>query len=324
MTFYTIDASDLVNNLRASDTPFLSRKYDSTDALGSAYSYYTFVVASPGGKVFEVTSPSLDSSLEAELDIKSWDSYENECAAAHYSSMWSTATLDHYSDQTSKSYWPIRTNIAVTSVDAADEWWSVNMPAVQKNLVEEDSGEDSACGCKWKTYALNSTTKSTVQQIRFVENPNAYHTDYSVTDFRDYMAGVNDAYTTTNGGWSAWWDRHSGIYIDADVGCNLDSYMFSLDDTGTSFHPHGRGTYNSKGYSTDHIWTSGAEGWGLEIQGHFDFSYADCYSAFDWCTSDSDPTSSAGWTCSTEEAKLAHVEAAQLAVMEAEAQAEER
>ena len=89
------------------------------------------------------------------------------------------------------------------------------------------------------------------------------------------MASVDDTYTTTNGGWSAWWDRHSGIY---STGCNLDSYMQSLDDTGTSFHPHGRGTYNAAGDPTDHVWTSGTNGWGLEIQGHFDYTYASCYS----------------------------------------------
>ena len=48
-------------------------------------SYFTFVVTSPGGKAFELTSPTLDAALEADLDItSSWDDYENECAAAHY------------------------------------------------------------------------------------------------------------------------------------------------------------------------------------------------------------------------------------------------
>ena len=50
-------------------------------------------------------------------------------------------------------------------------------------------------------------------------------------------------------------------------GCSLDAYMEIFNETGTSFHPHGRNTTNSVGQSTDHMWTPGTESWGLEIQG---------------------------------------------------------
>ena len=120
--------------------------------------------------------------------------------------MWSTDTLETYGDATKRTEWPIRTNVAVKSVDAVDQWWEANMPAVgpnrshsrlsrniltklattlaqhtrcaplthphsfalhavprsqvQANLVEEDSGEDSSSGCKWRTYHLETTAIS--------------------------------------------------------------------------------------------------------------------------------------------------------------------
>ena len=108
------------------------------------------------------------------------------------------------------------------------------------------------------------------------------------------MEHVNSQYAGANEGWSAWFDRHSGIDV---YGCSLDSYMNQFNKSNTAFHPHGRNNTNSVDQSTNHMWTPGSEGWGLEIQGSFDYSYAACYSSFDWCTSSSDPTVSTGWKC---------------------------
>merc|ERR1711988_1305347 len=89
-------------------------------------------------------------------------------------------------------------------------------------------------------------------------------------DFIDYIDETNAKYGGTNWGWSAWYDRHSGIDI-ATSGCSLDSYMFKMNETNTGFMPHGMNTTNRAGQETNHVWTSGVQGWGLEIQGSFKY-----------------------------------------------------
>ena len=61
---------------------------------------------------------------------------------------------------------------------------------------------------------------------------------------------------------------------------------FFKDDV--SFNPHGRdATTQVTGSPTQHTWTEGVEGYGLEMQGFYDFSFRDCYTIFDWCSADS-------------------------------------
>ena len=130
-------------------------------------------------------------------------------------------------------------------------------------------------------------------EIRLISNPNAYSSPddgASIVDFVSYMEGINDEYTTMNGGWSGWWDRHLGIYFED---CPLDDYMRVFNESGTTFHPHARsngGGTNKDGQPTDHVWTGGASGFGMEMLGELDFSYATCYYTFDWCTWDTDPS----------------------------------
>ena len=47
---------------------------------------------------------------------------------------------------------------------------------------------------------------------------------------------------------------------------------------------------SNAGVNRDHVWTEGVQGYGLEMQGNFSYSYADCYPVFDWCTWDTVPT----------------------------------
>ena len=188
-------------------------------------------------------------------------------------------------------------------------------------------GDDGKCAFNSFPILYYSTTFMT--ELRFIYNPKAYKTTYSVSDFVDYVDETNTKYGGENEGWSAWYDRHSGIDI-AQSGCSMDTYMFTFNKTDTSFNPHGRNNTNADGQATNHIWTPGTEGWGLEIAGSFKYQYADCYSNFDWygracgargdaagwclaallqvvvpltlppaprCTEDTTPTTSAAWHC---------------------------
>merc|ERR1719221_1592728 len=117
---------------------------------------------------------------------------------------------------------------------------------------------------------------------------------HSVADFVDYMERVNNKFAGINEGWSAWYDRHFGIQV---YNCKLDAYMEQFARHSISFHPHGRYSVNARGSVTQHVWTEGTQGWGIELQGEFDYTYASCYSVFNWCSEDTDPTKPAGWSC---------------------------
>jgi len=169
------------------------------------------------------------------------------------------------------------------------------MPAVvaQDTALDDVKYQESA-GCKHKSYSLRYYGNEMNHEIRFIENPKASTGQHTVKGFIDYVNSVNEQYGGINSGWSAWYDRHSGINV---AGCSLDTYMFRLNDTNTPFHPHGRNGTNAEGESTNHVWTPGADAWGLEIEGTFKYEFADCYSTFDWCTSNGDPTDWTAWTC---------------------------
>ena len=66
-----------------------------------------------------------------------------------------------------------------------------------------------------------------------------------------------------------------------------------------SFHPHTKSGADI-GLGKSHVWTPGTQGWGIEIEGLVEFSYASTYSEYDWCTNTTDPPSAetnaaAGW-----------------------------
>ena len=39
------------------------------------------------------------------------------------------------------------------------------------------------------------------------------------------------------------------------------------------------------------------QGWGLELQGSFNYQFASCYSDFDWCSETTTSTNSKWWHC---------------------------
>ena len=125
-------------------------------------------------------------------------------------------------------------------------------------------------------------------EVTWVENRRAHAGEHSVADFVDYIAKVNAQFTGVNAGWSAWYDRHLGVMFEH---CPLDDYMATFAAQNVSFNPHGRpGAIQNADISRDHVWTEGVQGYGLEMQGNFSYTFADCYPVFNWCSWDTVPT----------------------------------
>ena len=114
------------------------------------------------------------------------------------------------------------------------------------------------------------------------------------------MAGLQPAFCPIDGGWSAWYDRRMGLVpkavrpgvklrpspllrYDRHMGlmfktCPLDKYMLKFNEQNIAFHPHGRDSETQNtGEPTDHCWTEGVQGYGIEMQGNFTYEYKDCY-----------------------------------------------
>lgn len=143
----------------------------------------------------------------------------------------------------------------------------------------------SSSDCSGAHFHLKSYTVSDYSvETRFVQNKKAKVEEHSVADFITYINEINKEWTASDYGWSAWYDRHLGIMLDK---CSLDKYMTRFAEKDISFNPHGRnGTTINTDTKTNHVWTEGVQGWGLEMQGSFDYTYKDCYTVFDWCTWD--------------------------------------
>ena len=58
----------------------------------------------------------------------------------------------------------------------------------------------------------------------------------------------------------------------------LDTYMRAFTSAGVAFTPHETSAIG------DHFHSEGVEGYGLEFQGDFDYSFQSSYSGFDFCT----------------------------------------
>lgn len=183
---------------------------------------------------------------------------------------------------------PIRANIAVPTsetLDTAVSWYKANLPVVGETFFTTVNDVCTVATSTIPQYSFNDFNF----EVRLVSNPKAGHLNYTLTDFITYVENVNTKFTASNQGWSGWWDRHIGLYFKK---CKLDDYMKVFNHSGTSFHPHARnneGGVNQDGQPTDHVWTGGTMGWGMEMLGKVDFSYSDCYYTFDWCNWDTDP-----------------------------------
>ena len=157
-------------------------------------------------------------------------------------------------------------------------WYTDMFPSL---VVTESVKNDDEC--KMASIQLPTYTHSEYRvETRFVEN-NAGATGKAEVDaFISYIEATHAATTGPNQGWDAWYDRHLGLLMDS---CPLDKYMTKFFKRDVSFNPHGRASTTEVTDSpTNHVWTEGVEGFGLEMQGNYDFSFRDCYTVFDWCT----------------------------------------
>ena len=251
---------------------------------------------SPSSKIFEIHSPKLEEWLNPWLnveDVQQWR-HENECPSSHMSQTYTATELltqyyrltDNIASKTAlglPNLLPIRSSIAVDDVSAVQEWFAQFVPSVQFN-------ETTALGepCQFITAKIPYyTTQSYSHEVRFVQNDWAPHGNRSVSEFIDYINLVNANYTWSDGGWSAWYDRHMGLMFKD---CPLDKYMLKFNEQNIAFHPHGRDSETQNtGEPTDHCWTEGVQGYGIEMQGNFSYTYKDTYEVFDWCTWDTSP-----------------------------------
>ena len=177
---------------------------------------------------------------------------------------------------------PIRTSVAVPSVSGVQSWYAKNVPGLSFEL---DAGETE---CSILTTNIGAYTEPEYAiEVRYVENANAVVGEHTVNDFVTYVGEVNANNTGPDWGWSAWYDRHLGVMFDS---CPLDDYMRVFEKEDVSFHPHGRdGTTEDTDTARDHCWTEGVQGYGLEMQGNFSYTYKKSYAVFDWCTWDTEP-----------------------------------
>lgn len=293
LSLYTPNMTQWINlkKIDLTKKDFLLRKLNT----GSAeYEWlYSMYISSPGGKAFEIVSAVLDYEGLGLGEILEWT--DEECPQAHATSTYHIVELDHWFkhnfDLTDGYLLPIRTNVAANDANAVLEWYNKFMPGFAKTMTT--SSTDSCFITTGISEQYNSDGFS--HEIRFVSNPTltVFEKEHTVENFIDYTDGINDKHAGVNKGWSAWYDRHVGLQV---TNCSLDMYMEEFAAAEESFHPHTRSGSDS-GLGSSHVWTPGTQGWGIEIQGLVEFSYASTYSVFDWCTNTTDPHHSAenGW-----------------------------
>jgi hypothetical protein len=90
LTFYAPDISRTVATLIENEIPYLARKGESPL---DGHTYFTIIIQSPSGKVFEITSTVLDDSVLAQKDILTWK-HANECPECHFSSRYKRDELN--------------------------------------------------------------------------------------------------------------------------------------------------------------------------------------------------------------------------------------
>ena len=302
MVFYKPSLEDLVQKvIDMDDQKFMLRASDPED---DGTVWYSLLLRSVSGKIFEVTSTQLNKKTLGESasgkkylksiggTVKSWEA--GSCPGCQKaSSLYTSKELDSYyvafNDASKEKnggegndLLPIRNQIAVKSLAKATAWWTKFIPSAKMVAGDEDASD-----CKSSHFALEAYTAADLGsdfrvETRFVENSFGGKGSKELAAFIDYIETTHDTYTGPNKGWDAWFDRHLGLLFSK---CKLDTYMSKFYKNDVSFNPHGRASTTEVTDSpTQHCWTEGVQGYGVEMQGAYDFSFRDCYTIFDWCT----------------------------------------
>lgn len=287
LVMYTPDLSYIAKKLVSEAEPFLARSGIASDGQ----TYYTLVVGSPTGKVYEITSPRLDDGI---VETTPWSA--DECVECHLPRTYHADQLDawwaeNFWDPTGDAYIddqvngvtprrreetvPVRVSIAVSSVDKVQQYFARHFPNLDMEVWESGSSRIASANLHLAAH------DKWMIELEWVENNADFgEMQHTVSDFVSYIDSVKQEYAGPNVGWSAWYDRHLGIALTA---CPLDEYMAAWDTAGVAFHAHATGDLG------DHAWTEGVEGYGFEFQGWFDYTYQSDYSGFDFCTWNTDP-----------------------------------
>ena len=273
LVMYTPDLSYVARKLTNEGEPFLARR-----GFVNGQAWYTLVVGSPTGKVYEITSPRLDADI---THVKDWSAAE--CPLCHVPRTYNKDQLDAWwydnfggdnfvgREETT----PVRVSIAVSSVDKVQRYFEKHFPSLDVSVWESGTAKVASAN-----FHLASHDRMSIE-VQWVENMHDFGPmKHSVSDFVAYQESVKEEYAGPNIGWTAWYDRHLGVAITA---CPLDEYMKAWDAAGVAFHAHATGTLG------DHAWTEGVESFGIEFQGWFDYSYQSNYAGFDFCTWNTDP-----------------------------------
>jgi hypothetical protein len=304
VVFYTPRLDNLMTTLLTADTKFLLRSnyVESTDET-----WYSLIFTSPSSKTFEVTSTKLNLKSLSETvsgkkylskhngEIMSWSDDKGTCPHtqihstldASYTSAELDAWYEKLNDITvlkggkSAGMLPIRNQIAVSNLDGLEKWYNKFFPSLKFSRTSGNTDKCQSASLVMPMY----TDKTYMMETRFVQNDEvAGSGDKTVKDFITYVESVHADNVSPNHGWDVWYDRHLGFMMEK---CSLDNYMIKFYRNDVAFNPHGRAlTTENTGTPTQHCWTEGTEAYGIEMQGSFDFSFRDCYTVFDWCTTD--------------------------------------
>jgi hypothetical protein len=303
MTFYAKKLDGIVVTLLGNEQDFMLR----SSKMGEM-TWYSALMASPSGKIFEVTSSVFDVEnaiakdedksryLNADGSVIGWGEEEGTCSinqrAGHdtFTPDQLNAFVDAFGSPGDAAYLPIRNVIAVKNMDAAKAWWQSNVPSVEWEVHSGNTDTCKSMTMSLPTVNVEGTEEDDVRAKFLMETRVVQNSEYlvpeeeaevSVGKFIDYIEAMNRKYTRVNGGWEAFYDRHIGIQFDT---CPLDDYAKMFDSKGVSFNPHAR--VAADGVAKGHVWTEGTQGYGVEMQGFFDYTYSKCLSVFDWCTPD--------------------------------------
>jgi hypothetical protein len=303
VVFYTPRLDNLVATVLLEDTKFLLRSnyVESTDET-----WYSLIFSSPSSKMFEVTSTKLNLKDMSETVsgkkylqkhggvIKSWD---DEAGTCPHTQTHSTLQGSMTSQELDAKYYelnaelkggktagllPLRNQIAVSNLAKLESWYNKQFPSLSFSRTNGNTEKCSSASLILPLYTDNSYKMET----RFVENNEmAPENDVTVKEFINYIESVHSDNVAPNRGWDAWYDRHLGFMVET---CPIDNYMSHFYRNDIAFNPHGRPyTTDNTGAPTQHCWVEGTEGYGIEMQGAFDFSFRDCYTVFDWCSQNS-------------------------------------
>jgi hypothetical protein len=138
------------------------------------------------------------------------------------------------------------------------------------------------------TLSSSTSSLSSTSNSRQLSGGKGKPRRYSIPEFVAYVESVHEDNTGPNHGWDAFYDRHIGLMFER---CSLDVYMNQFFKEDVSFNPHGRpdaGTTDNSNSAKEHVWTEGTQGYGIEMQGFYDYTFRDCYTVFNWCTETTD------------------------------------